>query len=108
MNINQKIIIVTHEMFYGVPHALRDYLLNKKIKKLNFIGHPLIDQMVDKRKSSVVVYEKGKQVSKKDVTRNMYGISSYIFDFFLTAYWIIKQGEKYDMFIGVDALNSIS
>lgn len=108
MNIDQKIIIVTHEMFYGVPHALRDYLLNKKIKRVTFIGHPLIDQMIDQRKSSVVVYEKGKQVSKKDVTRSIYSISSYIFDFFLTAYWIIKQREKYDIFIGIDALNSLS
>ncbi len=108
MNINQKIIIVTHEMFYGVPHALRDYLFNKKIKKLTFIGHPLIDQMTDKRKSAIIVYENGRKVFEKHITRNMFGISSYILDFLLTTYWIIKQGEKYDMFIGIDALNSVS
>lgn len=108
MNINQKIIIATHEMFYGVPHALRDYLLNKRIKKLTFIGHSLIDQVVDQRKSSIAVYEKGKQVYEKHVAQNVHGILSYIFDFFLTTYWIIKQREKYDIFIGVDALNSIS
>lgn len=108
MNIDQKIIIATHEMFYGVPHALRDYLLNKKIKKLTFIGHSLIDQVVDKKKSSFVVYEKGNQIFEKYVAQNAYGVLSYIFDFFLTTYWIIKQGEKYDLFIGVDALNSIS
>lgn len=108
MDIGQKIVISTHEMFYGVPHALRDYLLNKKIKRLTFIGHSLIDQIVDQKKSSIVVYEKGKQVFKKHVARSAYGILSYIFDFFLTTYWIIKQREKYDMFIGVDALNSFS
>ncbi len=108
MNINQKIIIATHEMFYGVPHALRDYLLNKRIKKLTFIGHPLIDQVVDQGKSSIAVYEKGKQVSEKHITQSMYGILSYVFDFFLTTYWIIRQGWKYDLFIGVDALNSMS
>lgn len=108
MNIDQKIIIATHEMFYGVPHALRDYLLNKRIRKLIFIGHSLIDQIIDQKKSSIVVYEKGKQVSEKHIAQNMYGISSYIFDFFLNIYWIIKQREKYNLFIGVDALNSFS
>lgn len=107
MNISERIIIVTHEMFYGVPHALRDYLLKKKIKKLTFIGHSLIDQIVDQKKSSIVVYKKGNQVFEKHITQNTYGILSYIFDFFLTTYWIIKQREKYDIFIGVDALNCI-
>jgi len=108
MNIKEKIIIVTHEMFYGVPHALRDYLLNKRIKKITFIGHSLIDQMIDQRKSSVVVYEKGRKVLEKHIAQNVHGILSYISDFFLTIYWIITQKEKYDLFIGVDALNSIS
>lgn len=108
MNIDQKIIIATHEMFYGVPHALRDYLLNKRIKKLTFIGHSLIDQIIDQKKSSIAVYEKGKQVYKKNVDQNAYGVLSYMFDFFLTTYWMIKQKEKYDLFIGVDALNSFS
>lgn len=104
ININQKIVIVTHEMFYGVPHALRDYLLNKRIKELIFIGHPLVDQ----RKSSIKVYQKGKQVLKKNVNQNVYGILSYLLDFFLTNYWIIKQRGKYDLFIGVDILNSLA
>lgn len=107
MNISQRIVISTHEMFYGVPHALRDYLLNKKIKKITFIGHSLIDQVVDKKKSSIAVYEKGNQVFEKHVAHNAYGVLSYIFDFFLTTYWIIKQRETYDIFIGVDALNCI-
>lgn len=106
--MGEKIIIATHEMFYGVPHALRDYLLNKRIKKVTFIGHPLIDQMKSQGKSSIVVYEKGRQVSEKKIIQNAYGILNYIFDFFLTVYWIVEQREKYDIFIGIDALNSVS
>lgn len=107
MDNNQKIIISTHEMFYGVPHALRDYLINKKIKKLIFIGHSLIDQVIDKKKSSIVVYERGNQVYKKLITQNAHGILSYVSDFFLTIYWIMKQKEKYNLFIGIDSLNCI-
>ncbi len=104
ININQKIVIVTHEMFYGVPHALRDYLLNKKIDKLVFIGHPLVEQ----RKSSISIYKRGRQILEKYINQNLYGVLSYISDFLLTGYWIIKQRERYDIFIGVDVLNSLS
>lgn len=108
MNIDKKIIIATHEMFYGVPHALRDYLINKKIKKLIFIGHSLIDQIIDKKKSSVIVYEKGNRISEKRIAQNVHGVLSYVSDFCLTIYWIMKQKEKYDLFIGIDALNSLA
>lgn len=104
MKTNQKIAIVTHDMFYGVPHALRDYLLNKKVEKVVFIGHPLVEQ----RKSSIVVYKNGKLFSQKCIEQRIHGIFSYIFDFFLTIYWTIKLREKYDLFIAVDPLNAFS
>ena len=95
-------------MFYGVPHALRDYLLNKRIKKITFIGHTLADQVIDRRKSSIVVYENGKQIYENHITQDVHGILSYISDFFLNIYWIIKQGKKYNLFIGIDALNAVA
>src|SRR3989344_77412 len=104
MKIDQKIAIVTHDMFYGVPHALRDYLLNKNVEQLVFIGHPLVEQ----RKSSITVYKKGKLVFQKYITQSASGVFSYIFDFFLTIYWIVKQREKYGAFIAIDPLNAFS
>lgn len=104
MDKNQKIIIATHDMFYGVPHAFRDYLLKKKISKLIFIGHPLLDQ----RNSTIEIYEKGKRIFEKHIVQNVYGVLSYLLDFSLTNYWIIKQKEKYDLFVGVDVLNSLA
>lgn len=104
MKTDQKIVIVTHDMFYGVPHALRDYLINEKVGELVFIGHPLVEQ----RKSSIVLYRKGKLVSKKYITQKIHGILSYIFDFFLTIYWVVKQRKKYDLLIAVDPLNALS
>lgn len=104
MKVDQKIAIVTHDMFYGVPHALRDYLLNKKLEKLVFIGHPLVEQ----RKSSIAVYKRGELIYQRYITQRVYGIFSYIFDFFLTIFWVMKQREKYNMFIAVDSLNAFT
>lgn len=104
MKTNQKIAIVTHDMFYGAPHALRDYLLNKKIEELVFISHPLVEQ----RKSSVAVYKNGELISQKHITQNIHGMLSFLFDSFLTTYWIIKQKEKINVLIAVDCLNAFS
>lgn len=104
MKTDQKIAIVTHEMFYGVPHALRDYMLNKKIDELIFIGHPLVEQ----RESSIAIYKKGNIVLEKHISQNVDGIVSYILNFLLTIYWILKQRKKYDIFVGVDILNALA
>lgn len=90
-------------MFYGCPHALRDYLLNKKIENIVFIGLPLLEQ----RKSSITIYKK-KTISEKRINQGHYGVLGYVFDIFLTIYWIIKLREKYDIFVGVNVLNSLS
>ncbi|MBI2028430.1 MAG: glycosyltransferase [Candidatus Levybacteria bacterium] len=104
MDTNQKIVIVTHETFYGVPHALRDYLLSKKVDKLIFIGLPFIEQ----RKSSFTLYKNGDVVLKKQINQIAFGLTSYILDFFLVVYWMIKQKEKYNLFIGIDVLNGLT
>lgn len=104
MVLPKKIIIVTHDMFYGVPHALRDYLLNKKIENVIFIGHPLVEQ----RKSSLSIYKNGKKVRFVHVNQRISGITSYFLDLFLTLYWVLAQKEKYELFIGVDMLNAFA
>ena len=104
MNVNQKIIIVTHETFYGVPHALRDYLVGKKVEKLIFIGLPFIEQ----KKSSLTLYKNGRLILTKSINQIISGIASYILDFFLVLYWVIKQKEKYNTFIGIDVLNALA
>lgn len=39
----KKIIITTHVYGTGPSQDLKGYLVNNKIKKLLFIGHPLLD-----------------------------------------------------------------
>lgn len=104
MSKNQKIIIVTHETFYGVPHALRDYLINKKMEKLIFIGLPFIEQ----KKYSFFEYKKGVLTLEKKINQRITGVIGYIVDFILTIYWVIKQKERYDLLIAVDVLNGLS
>lgn len=104
MAIDQKIVIVTHETFYGVPHALRDYLLEKKIDNLIFIGLPFIEQKF----FTLQKYKKGKLVFEKKINQKISGIAGYVLDFLLTFYWVIKQKDRYDRLIAIDVLNASS
>lgn len=104
MNKDQKIVIVTHEMFYGVPHALRDYLLNNKLSQVIFIGLPFIEQ----RNSTITRYNEGKKTFEKKIHQRFSGIAGYISDIFLTIFWVNSQKGKYNVYVGVDVLNSLS
>lgn len=104
----QKVIIVTHETFYGIPHALRDYLINKKLEKLIFIGLPFVEQVTGQRKYSFSKYEKGTLIKEKKINQRIGGIISYVIDFLLTGYWVIIQKEQYDVLIAIDVLNALS
>lgn len=105
MDIKQKIIIVTHELIYGVPQALRDYLIKRKASNLTFIGLPFLDS----RKASLVLYQKGQKIDEKIVFRNKsLGILDYLIDFFQVIWWTYSGKETYDLFIGVNNLNSLA
>jgi glycosyltransferase involved in cell wall biosynthesis len=105
MDTKQKIAIVTHELIYGVPQALRDYLIKRKTSSLLFIGLPFIDS----RKASVISYRKGTKTDEKVVFRHKsLGILDYFIDFFQVIWWIYSRKENYDLFIGVNNLNSLA
>lgn len=102
MNVKEKIIIVTHELVYGVPQALRDYLIKRKSTQLLFIGLPFFVS----RKTSCVLYKQGKVEAQKTSYRNKsFGILDYFIDFFQVVWSIFKSPDKYDVFIGVNSLN---
>lgn len=101
----KKIIIATHEMLYGAAQALRDYLLERKIDQLLFIGHPLIEQ----RTSLFKLYNKGILVRQKVTNRRIsLWILDYFIDFFLTILWVANQSVSFDILIGVDPLNCLA
>lgn len=103
--INQTFIIVTHQMVYGSPQALRDYLNNKKVKQLLFIGLSFLTQNT----SSRYLYKSGKEISKEIIDRGKnIGVKDYIVDFFQVLSWVFKEKDKFDTFIGVDNLNCLA
>lgn len=98
----QHIIIVSHELYYGAAQALRDYLLGKKIRYLLFISLPFYVQ----RNAKVYKYHNGKEVEKKIYKRNIsFGILDYCIDFLLTFWWVWRERELHDLFIGAGTLD---
>ncbi len=105
MNIsNKKIAIATHYLVYGAPQALREYLIKNEIQKLFFISHPL---QVDKNKSYFELVING-EIKKKHICkiRFKFSVLNYFFEIFLTLKWMLKDKDKFDLFVGVDPLNS--
>ena len=105
MNTNRTFIIVTHQMIYGAPQALKDYLNEKKVKQLLFIGLSFLTQNT----SSLQVYKSGRKMSEKKIHRsNTIGMRDYFVDFFQVLWWVLKEKETYDTFIGVNGLNCLA
>jgi len=103
--MEKNVVIATHKMLYGASQALRDYLLDKKIEKLLFIAHPLVDQ----RTSSFYLYLRGKLIKKKIINRSyLFGLLEYSIDFFWTIWWVVVLKERYKLFVGVDPLNCLA
>lgn len=106
MNFEEKkIIIATHQMVYGAPQALKDYLIQKNVKELAYIGLPFIDQ----RTTFFEIYKKKKKYFDKLFSRKFsFGFFDYILDFFTVFYLVFKQNKKYDFFFGVNGLNCLA
>jgi len=102
--LNKKIIISTHYFVYGAPQALREYLIKSKIDKLIFIAHPL---EIDRSRSYIEYVNNGDIIKKHESKlRSNISILNYFIEICLTLIWLFANGEKFDLFIGVDSLNS--
>lgn len=105
MNTNLRIVIATHELVYGVPHALKDYLIKKKYSHLLFISLPFSES----HKTSYVLYENGIKIEEKIHIRNKkLGILDFFIDFFQIIFWVYKSSNTWDVFIGINNLNSLA
>lgn len=100
--MNKKIVISTHQMVYGASHALKEYLINKKIDNLLFIGLPLLFN----RQYSRLFYLKGKLKEKTEFNKKIkLGLLDNIIEFILVIFWTLTVKGKQDVFIGVDCFN---
>lgn len=105
---NKKIIIATHVYTTGPAQDFEQYLLNHKVGKLLFIGHPLF---YDKNLagSGYEVYRKGEletKIHRKIRKHSTIGIC--LKDIFFNIFWSIRAGKSWDLFVGSDNLNAFS
>ncbi len=107
--LHQKSIIILSHVITTVPaEDLEKFLLDRKVKELLFIGHPLFYKE-GKPGSYFKLYKNGKLV--KSVSHKNYplsGIPAYIRDILVTIFWVIKIGGKWDLIIALDNLNTIT
>ncbi len=101
---NLKIIVVFHSWGDCSNVAIRDFL-KEKIKKLVYIDHPF--SFCRDTRSSISVFERGALVQKTYAPK-IKGpeILFYIKDVLLTIYFILGLRERFNIYIGIDNLNS--
>lgn len=108
---DSNILILSH--FYkrttkggGPPQEIRDYFLSK-VKKIYYIEHPF--PYANDHRSSMTVYENGK-VKKRIFVPAIIGpqIFFYLYDIFITLYFLILAKTKFDLCIALDNLNTVS
>lgn len=101
-----NVIIATHFFATGPSQELEDYLKNK-VKTLVFIGHPLSASR--EQRSFYKLYVNGELM--KEHAGNFLRLPellSYFTDFIYNILWTIKARKKFDVFVGVDPLNSFA
>jgi glycosyltransferase involved in cell wall biosynthesis len=102
---NKTYIIATHELVYGAPQALRDYLEVEESAKVTFISHPLLDMdgasYVEVRKKGVerMRCAEAKQWGIPALAYFLHGIRSVL--------WSLRYGGCVDLYVGVNPLNAI-
>jgi glycosyltransferase involved in cell wall biosynthesis len=106
---DKSFVIVCHDIVYGPPHSLRDYLLKNNADQVFFIGHPNMAVLNNQIKNSyAVLYHKGiERRSFKSNIEKLPEILSYIKDSFITFFWVLfKVRGKIDLFVGAGNLNA--
>lgn len=106
--LEKKIIGVSHFSMTGFTQHMEEYLINKKVKKCLTIEHPL-HTIVGKSKSEFRLYKNGK-IDKKgnENVSSQIEVINYIKSTILTLLWVIKTGEKWDLLVGNNGLNTLA
>src|SRR3990167_3949456 len=102
-----KVAITTHVFATGPGQDLRDYLNNKQIDELLFIGHPLFYSSRING-SSYFIYREGKLIKSK-VTKNpnIPLLLNFAHSFVLSFFWSLRFIKDYDLYVGCNNLNTL-
>lgn len=99
-------MIATHVFTTGPSQNFLEFCVVNEIKKVMFIGHPLMYQK-DQKGSGWQLYKEGKLI-KEDYTTNKkrMEVIDYLRHAFLNVWWALKSKEKWDIYVGSDNLNA--
>lgn len=104
---NKTFAVITHVYATGPAFKLEEYLLDKKVKEILFIGHPF--NYTKDRKSFFRIHRNGKLIEERKFFQwNGPEISFYIKDVLLTFFWLATYKNKIDYYIAADNLNAFS
>lgn len=107
---NLSFLVVSHIFVNGPTQALVEYLTKKnKVKSLVFIGHNLLPLPGKENLSFKSAYRKGKLL-KTVFLKNIGPRFSlhYFNNFLVSVWWGLFLEDKYDLFVGVNNLNTLS
>ncbi len=102
-------VIVCHDVMFGPPHELRDYLLRHQITDLVFIGHrnrALPENEI--HRSYCAIYRKGAKIRiayARDISRFPEFVA-YAIDCLWTFYWVLKFARRADYYFGLGNMNA--
>lgn len=105
---NRKIIIATHVLVTGPAQDLRDYFIKKGIKKLLFIGHPLLYEQRLNGSGYEVYTGSTKIKSNYKKIKKIPNIIAYLISYFSNIFWAITESFTWDLYIGYNNLNALS
>ena len=103
-------VIVCHDVMFGPPHELLDFLLQHKIARLVFIGHrnrALPEN--DIYRSYCAIYRKGvkiRTVYAPDISRYP-DFVAYAIDCMWTLYWVLRFSSSTDYYFGLGNMNAM-
>lgn len=102
---NMRIAIADHTTFaWGPEELLAIYLRN--CTEVLFIHHPF-DYMTN-HPSCYEIFRSGIKQEERKIGSTYSPTISYVKDLIVTVYVVLKQKQKYDLFVGVDPLNALA
>lgn len=104
----KKIVLSSHYSSTGFIQHLEEFAVEKKIKSLLTIEHPL-HSIPNKSFTTYKFYEKGKKLSEKKIkVSNRIDIINFIKATLINFWLVAKTLKKWDLYIGSNNLNTFS
>jgi len=98
-------VITTHVRGLGPSNHLEQYLV-PRCRTVLAVDHPLIHSVPTI--STFRLYEEGRLVREGSRETRVSEPVRFVLDVMLTVYWTFRFAPRFDLFVGVDALNCIS